>query len=470
MTAEPAAKYSLTEGSIVKKIVLIALPIMGMQLMQMLYNLTDVFWMGRLSSEAVAASSTAGMFMWMGFGLMLLGRVGAEIGVSQNKGRGDEAAAKGYGQNALLVGLLIGLLYALSMVIFNRPFIGFFNLPAEVAADARLYLLIVSIGLPFEFLFSVLVGVYNASGNSRMSFIGGATGLITNMVLDPLLIFGLNMGIMGAAVATALGQTLAAIVLLVAVKRGKHRPFVSFTFFHKPDRAMIRAIFRWSTPAALESIFFTAMSMIVMRFISGFGTTAITVNKIGSQIESLTWLLGGGFASALTAFIGQNYGAGKWTRIRRGYHLSIRLMLLWGVLITLVLLFANRFLFGIFLPGHAEEIALGVVYGRIIAICQISQCLESVSGSVFKGEGNTMPPFVVSATSNVVRMIVAYFLSKTLLGLQGVWIAISGGAVVRGLWAFVWCRLSLRGKPTKDVNIQTADASFKASAAESPVI
>ena len=125
-------------------------------------------------------------------------------------------------------------------------------------------------------------------------------------------------------------------------------------------------------------------------------------------------------------------------------------MLCWGLLITALLYFCSKYFFSVFLPGYEQEIALGIAYGRILAICQIPMCFESISASVFRGMGRTVPPFAVSATFNALRVVLAYFLSQTSLGLHGIWLAITLGAVARGVFAYGWCQLALRTKPKTD--------------------
>ena len=117
--------YSLTEGGILKKLLLVALPIMGTQFMQMAYNLTDMFWLGRVGSDAVAASGAAGMYLWLSFGFLLIGRMGAEIGVSQYIGRGDKESALAFSQNSGLIALVLGSAFGLAMILFNRSLIAF---------------------------------------------------------------------------------------------------------------------------------------------------------------------------------------------------------------------------------------------------------------------------------------------------------------------------------------------------------
>lgn len=446
-----SAKYDLTQGGILNKLLLVALPVMGTQLMQMSYNLTDMFWLGRVGSGAVAASGTAGMFLWLSGAFMMIGRMGAEIGVSQSLGRDDLHHAKRYAQNALCLAALLGIAYALFLLVLGRPLIGFFNIQEpHVALQARRYLLIVSAGIPCSFLTSSLTGSFTASGNSRTPFLVNAAGLVCNMILDPLMIFGVNLGIAGAAIATVLSQCVSCLLMLAAMKKDKNRPFERFAFFKRPALRYIRPILKWSVPICIENMMFTLLSMVTSRFVAGFGTNAMAVSRVGSQIESLTWLIGGGYGSALTAFTGQNFGAGKWERIHRGFSLSTAAMFVWGLAVTALVFFFGGFLFSIFLPDP-DIVAMGATYLRILAICQIPQCFEAVAGSSFKGIGRTLPPSVVSVGANLFRVVLTYALSRTSMGLVGIWWGISLSACLRGLWGFVWYLLYARRLPKQDI-------------------
>ncbi len=441
-------KYDLTRGGILDKLLLVAVPIMGTQFVQMAYNLTDMFWLGRVGSGAVAASGTAGMYLWLSMGLLMFGRMGAEIGVSQRLGAQDEYGARGYAQTALALGAVLGTLYGLAMALFSRQLIGVFGIQeAQIAADAAEYLAIVGLAVPLTYITGAITGTFNGAGNSRVSFICNAAGLAINMALDPPLISA--MGIRGAAIATAIAQGAVCALFLVMLKKGRSRPFARLRLFARPDFQKLRQIVRWSLPISLESLLFTLLSMVITRFVAAFGAQAIAVNRVGSQIESLSWLIGGGFGSAITAFIGQNFGAGKWTRIRRGFQMSVYSMLLWGAFSTLLLLFAGAALFRIFLP-EPDIVAMGAKYLRILALCQIVSCLECVASGAFRGVGQTIPPSLASIVSNAVRIPLAYGLSRTALGLDGIWRGIVFGAIMRSVWIFIWYLVRARKQPRQD--------------------
>ena len=431
-------KYNLTNGGILKKLFLVAVPIMGTNFMQMAYNLTDMFWLGRVGRDAVAAVGAAGMYLWLSFGFMLIGRMGAEIGVSQHLGKGDRKSALAFSQNAMIIAAALGLLFGSAMIFFNRYLIGFFNFQEkEVAALGAEYLFITGFPMPLVFVSFVMSGTFNASGNSRTPFIINGLGLAMNVILDPIFVLVLGMGVRGAALATAISEILAVTAMIAALLSSKNRPFERFSLRLKPDPEKVIRIFKWALPIGLESILFCFLTMMCSRIEATFGADAIAVSKVGVQFEALSWLVGGGFGSALVAFTGQNYGAEKWERIHQGTKIAAGIMALWGTLITALFLILGEALFSLFLPSP-ELIALGKRYLFILAFSQLAMNLETVAAGAFKGTGRTIPPSLASTICNMARPPLAYLLSRTSLGLYGIWLAVTICSVVRGVWICVW--------------------------------
>jgi putative MATE family efflux protein len=430
--------FNLTEGSILQKIIVIAVPIMGTQFLQMAYNLTDMFWLGRVGSHAIAASGAAGMYMWLSMGFLLIGRMGAEIGVAQSLGKGDQTAALNFSRNSLCINLFLGILYGLVLIVAAQPLASFFPVGDKtVVNNAAAYLRIIGFGIVPAFMTGVISGTFYASGNSRTPFLLNGAGLFCNVILDPLCIMVFGMGIRGAAYATVFSQSLVALLMITAIKRFKNRPFENYPIRFRPEIKKIQAILKWSVPIGLESLFFCFLSMLCSRMQARFGAAAMAAERIGSQMESLTWLIGAGFGSALVAFIGQNYGAEKWDRIRKGVKLSLALMGGWGALIVVFFCTAGKQIFYIFLPDP-NVAELGKRYLWILAICQIPMNMEAVFSGAFKGRGRTMPPSVASIVCNALKPIIAFFLSRTELGLYGVWAGIAAGDTLRGIWLGIW--------------------------------
>jgi putative MATE family efflux protein len=444
------ANYDLTRGGIIRKLLLVAGPIIANQIVQMLYNLTDMFWLGRIGGNAVAAAGSAGMYMWLSQGFFTISQMGSQIGVSQSLGRGDKKSALNFFQNALSLAIGLGIIYATVMLLFTRQLIGFFHYKElDVTQNASAYLSIVAVMMPFNFIINVFSGTFQGSGNSRTPFLVNLCGVITNVVLDPLLILVFKMGVPGAAIATAFSQFVS-VIAIVVVLFGLHiKPFEGFFIRLRLDKYHTAQILRWGVPVGLQTLFFCFLSMVTSRIEAQFGAAAVAADKIGSQVESLSWMIGGGYSSALVAFIGQNFGAKKWTRIRRGLKLSVFILLGWTGFVTIFLWTGGPWAFSLFLP-QKNEVALGTIYVRIIAFCEIFSAFESTCSGGFTGTGRTIPPAVVVLCCNGLRPILAWLLSRGSLGVYGVWIAITLTAIMRGVFMPIWFLAYQRRLPHND--------------------
>lgn len=433
-------KVNLTHGKISTTLTKLALPIMGTSFVQMAYNLTDMFWVGKLGSNAVAAVGTAGFFTWFAFSLILLSKVGAEVFVAQHIGRGDEDGAQNYARGAIHLNLFLALVYGSLLILFRDPLIAFFNLgDPSVSSMAVSYLAVVAAGILFTFINPVLTSIFNGSGNSKTPFKINLVGLATNMILDPLLIHGFGpipaMGVIGAAVATVIAQVMVTLIF-IAIMATSRDSFFKINIFRRIETERVRTIIKLGFPVAVQNGLFSIIGMIIARIISIYGAEAIAVQKLGSQIESITWMTASGFSTAISAFVGQNFGAHKHGRIIEGYKSGLRLMSFIGLGATLILFIFARNLFGIFLDEPAT-IELGVAYLRILAVSQWFSTLEISNQGAFNGLGKTIYPSVVGVSFNLLRIPMAYFFSLNLgLGLNGVWWAITISSVFKGVVLF----------------------------------
>jgi putative MATE family efflux protein len=444
MSLSAESKYDLTRGPILDKLLLVALPIIGTQLLLMSYNLVDMFLLGRVGSDAVASTGLAGMYIWMGEGFLLLGKTGAEIGVSQSLGRRDIKAAKKFSHSAFFLALAAGLAYGAALALFSEHLVGFFHVrETSVATEAKNYLVIVSSAVPAVFISGATAGIFTGTGNSRAPFLINACGLALNAILDAVFIFGFGMRVAGAAAATVISQFFACAVSVACLFKKHDRPFERFVIFAKINTKALRQILKWTLPLCIVSFFFTFFTMFISRLAASFGAGAIAVYRVGSQIESICWLVGEGTATSVAAFVGQNYGAAKWDRIRSGIKMALVSWCSWGVFITFLMVFAGRRAFEFFLPDPAL-LDMGQSFLRILAICEVFGCLEAISFGTMRGLGQTIPQFAISISCNALRIPIAYGMSRV-LGIGGVWYGITITASMRGLFAFMWfCRILKR--------------------------
>jgi len=433
-------KNDLTEGNIFKKIIILALPIMGTSLIQSAYSMTDMIWVGTLGSRAVTAVGTASFFTWFAFAFITIPQIGAAVGVSQSVGRKDVKETKNYIRHSVQLNLFFAILYGITMIIFRKQLIGFFNIKGDdILSMASDFLAIVSSGMIFFFLPPVLTAIFNGHGDSRTPFRINIAGLMLNIILDPILILGLGpfprMGVPGAAISTIFAQFVVTIIFIFVITK-KTDYFSEVNFLQTPDWKHMRKIIKFGLPVAVQSGVFTFIAMIIARILSHWGSTPIAVQSVGSQIESITWMTAGGFQTALSAFVGQNFGAKKWDRIYKGYFIAIGIIAAFGIMTSCLLIFFPGPIFSIFI-SEKNVIKDGIVYLRILGVSQLFMCIEMTTAGAFNGLGRTVPPSIVGIVLNAMRIPGALLLS-TVLGLSGVWWSISLSSILKGTILASW--------------------------------
>lgn len=434
-------KIDLTKGPILPSLAGLALPIMATSLIQMAYNLIDMLWIGRIGSAAVAAIGAAGMYMWLSNGLATLAKMGGQVKVAHALGAKQEKEAAEYAQSALQLSLLFGIGFGVISVVAATPMISFFKLNSDsVIADAEIYLQITCGGVVFSFLNQVFTGVLTAMGNSRVTFVATTIGLVFNIILDPVLIFGAGplqaMGVVGAALATVFSQVIVTIIFVVVAYKDHlvFRKIHLLTRFHKESMLQIVRI---GFPIGIQSMFFTAISMIIARMVAGFGDAAVAVQKVGSQIESISWMTAEGFGAAVSAFMAQNLGAGSKERIIKGYKVAIALEIVWGIFCTVLLIVFPDYIFKIFIT-EKEILPMGVDYLKILGVAQFFMCIELTTAGAFTGLGKTIPPSITSIVLSAVRIPIASVLVSGGMGLNGIWWSITISCILKGIVMFAW--------------------------------
>ena len=194
--------------------------------------------------------------------------------------------------------------------------------------------------------------------------------------------------------------------------------------------------------------------MLLGRIVASAGPVSIAVQKVGSQIESISWMTAGGFASALTAFIGQNYGAKKWDRVLNGYKVTLFISCLLGVFTTILLVFFGGGIFSIFI-NEGEAIAQGIDYLKILGYSQLFMCLEITTSGAFYGVGKTVTPSIISIIFTGLRVPLAIILFRPeILGINGVWWSISGTSIVKGILLVVLFSLIVIRPLKKQISIE----------------
>lgn len=434
-------KIDLVNGPVLSSLTRLAIPIMATSLIQMAYNMTDMIWIGRIGSSAVASVGAAGMYMWLSNGLAALAKMGGQVNVGHALGSSDRERAADYAAQSLILTLFLGLVYGSICILAAKPLIHFFHLNQfQVIQDAIHYLQITCGLVLFSFLNQTFTGLFTAIGNSRPVFLATTTGLIINIILDPLLIFGIGpfpiLRVTGAAIATVFAQMIVTGMFFWFATRDLVL-FRHVRYLQKPDFSILASIIKIGLPTSIQSMLFTGISMIIARLVAGYGDAAVAVQKVGSQIESISWMTADGFAAAVNSFTSQNHGAGKKERIYQGYTSALKVVFVWGIFCTLLLVFCPAPIFRIFIIEE-KVLPLGVDYLRILGVSQLFMSLEITTAGAFSGYGKTVPPSVISIIFTTLRIPLAVLLVHTALGLNGIWWSITVSSILKGILLFIW--------------------------------
>ena len=429
---------NLTKGPILNTLTKLAIPIMASYFIGTLYNITDMAWIGQLGSKAVAGVGVGGMFTWLSQGLSSIARMGGQVQVAQCIGRGDREKAHGYAQVAIQLAFYMGLIFALISLIFVHQMVGFFNLTDPEAYSAAVSYTRIACGLiVFSFLAVTLTGLYTAQGDSQTPFWANLIGLATNMILDPILILGPGpfpkLGVIGASIATVTAQFIVMGIMVLGVMRQKKENVLKgIRLAAVIPGSYLKGICQIGIPSGIQDMTYCFISMILTRMVSGFGAEALATQRVGGQIESISWHTADGFSAALNAFTAQNYGAGKMDRVKKGYRASLLTVGIWGLLVTAIFVFAPNTIARIFFH-EPKAIAIAVSYLIIIGLSEAFLCVEITTIGAISGLGKTHLCSIISILFTSMRIPLAIVLGNTSLGLDGIWWALSSTSMIKGI-------------------------------------
>lgn len=436
---------NLTKGPILKTLTKLAIPIMASSFLGTLYNITDMAWIGLLGSKSVAGVGVGGMFTWLSQGLAAMARMGGQVQVAQCIGRGESDRAHGFAQAAVQLATLMGMAYAVISLVFTRQMVAFFQLTDPEAQTAALSYTKIACGLiVFSFLTLTMTGLYTAQGDSKTPFLANLIGLVTNMILDPVLILGPGpfpkLGVVGAAIATVTAQSIVMMMMILGVIiQKKENVLKGIRLTAKIPKEYLGGLCRIGIPTAIQGMAYCAISMVLTRMVSAYGAEAVATQRVGGQIESISWNTADGFAAALNAFIAQNYGAGKMDRVRKGYRASLWTVGIWGLLISFVFICFPKAIADIFFH-EPKAVATAVGYLVIIGFSEAFMCVELTTVGALSGLGRTRLCSIISITFTSVRIPLAIILGG-LIGLSGIWWALSITSIIKGIiftCTFLW--------------------------------
>ncbi|EKQ56361.1 MULTISPECIES: MATE family efflux transporter [unclassified Clostridium] len=433
-------KIDLTEGKTLSVLTKLSVPIMGSSLLQFTYNLVDMLWIGGLGSGAVASIGSSSFYMGLGYSINSLVVIGTGIKVSHSIGRKDEMEVKAYINSGLLINTIIAIIFSLVLILGGRSLIDFLNLNnPTVERDAYLFLVVSGPTIFFAFYNILYARILGSFGNNKLAFYINSIGVISNIVLDPIFIYTFKLGVLGAGIATMLANILMFILYLV-----KSSGILKYNINVKVEYEKVKEIITLGFPMALQRILFTVINIFLARIIAIFGSDAIAAQKIGLQIESITYMVIGGLHGAIAAFTGQNFGAKKYHRIKEGYSTAIKIGIVYSLIMALLFMFFNVPFIKIFV-SEESTIIIAKAYLQAVAFSQIFSTIETVSNGLFTGIGKPKISSIISVVFTALRIPMALVLIRP-FGLTGIWISISLSSILKGCVSYLLYIIEVKRK------------------------
>ena len=436
------SKLNILEGDIKSVLYTLSLPIILSNFLQTMLNMVDMIWVGKLGSDAVSAVGTASFYLNVSMALTTLVCIGTGVKIAHALGARKHQDSQVYIKNAMFISMILAILFCILMALFIDPLIGYFELNnVLIETMTKEYLLHSLIGVPVMFLVMLYTTVYTSYGQTKITFVANAVGLVFNIISDPLFIFGFGSfngyGVAGAAIATNISRIFTLILLVYYSNED-----IKQSFKVKLNLDKMKEVLHMSYPVTLQRLIFIYIGMIMAKLIISFGVEAIAVQKIGIQIESISYVTIGGLQGSIAAFIGQNYGNQNYDRIHEGFKISVRYVFIFSLFITAAFYFFPEAIFSVFIK-EPDAIKEGANYLRILSISQLFMCIELLTVGAFNGIGRTFIPPIATTILTAIRIPIGMYLSK-IYGLSGVWWSITISSILKGAVLYIWFKIDSR--------------------------
>jgi putative MATE family efflux protein len=423
----------MVSGAVDRAILHLGAPAAMAALLQAGFLVVDTFWLGRVGPVALAAASTAGFTMWLaqtlgdgaaaGSGSVLARAIGAE-----DRGGAKRAAAAGQ-----TLGVWGSTVVSAAGLLVSHATFAFMGTDALVTGEGLKYMWVVFAGMPLYFLFVWLSAAFRAVGDAQTPLKLLALAAVVNLIVDPLLIFGLGslpgLGVTGAALATVASWLVASAWGWVLIGRLGIRPRI-FSFLRPPLEETWRAL-KVGLPLGLEGALFSLIYILLTRVITGFGTPAVAALGVGHKLEVLNYFVCAGMGAAATTLVGQNLGAGESRRAIRCAWRALFLTCIPVGAVTVLIVAFPEVAIGVF-SSDSEVIAAGVTYVLMVGMTQLFMAAEVVILGAFAGTQWTAWPAAIVVGLTAVRVPLSMWLVSRGWGVEAVWVAIASTTVFKG--------------------------------------
>ncbi|MBE6063583.1 MAG: MATE family efflux transporter [Clostridium butyricum] len=412
----------MTVGSSTKHIIKFALPLLFGNLFQQFYNLVDSIVVGNyVGANALAAVGACGSLNFLFFSLS--GGISGGIGiiVAQYFGAGDTSKVKDTIANSIYVLGTVCVVVSIIGIVFAPQILEFLSTPQEIIQDSILYLRTTCAGMIAITAYNGVSSILRALGDSKTPLIFLIISCILNIGLDLILVLYFNAGVFGVALATIISQAISAVTSTVYACRNVSY-FKITKEERKPDKDIIINSLKIGTPMAFQNSLIAISCIVLQSIVNSFGATVVAAFTVTSRVEQVVMQPYGSLSMAVTTFTGQNMGAGKIERVKKGLYSSTLMILLFSLLMLPVAYIFGESVIGIFV-NEADVIEMGAKALRITSICYFPLGMIFIPRALLNGAGDAKFAMINGITEVLCRIVFSNLFTKiAFIGLWGIWI------------------------------------------------
>lgn len=386
----------ITQGVIWKQLLAFFFPLWFGTFFQQLYNTVDTVVVGRfVGKTALAAVGSTGVIVNLTVGLFTGLASGAVVVIAQRYGARQEKEVHKSVHTAMLLSILVGAFFMVVGFLLTPWSLRAIGTTAEALPGAILYQRVYFLGMIPNVIYNMGTGVLRAVGDSRRPLYFLIAASLCNIVLDLILVVGFHLGVAGVAIATIASQTLSAVLVYFSLNRAHGAPFQFFPSSMAIYRQPLQAILMIGVPTALQSMMYSSSNIVIQAAINSFGTDAVAAWTAYGKMDVLFWMTITAMSQSLTTFAGQNYGAGKYDRLKKGVWVSSGISAGITIFLSLTMFLLARPLLAIFTPDH-DVLEIGVGMVRFLCPCYITYILVELLSGAIRGTGKSLPPMLIS--------------------------------------------------------------------------
>lgn len=447
----------MTEGTIWKKILYFSIPLILGNLFQQLYNTVDSIIVGNyIGSEALAAVGSSGSIINLLIGFCIGASAGAGVIIAQFYGARDKEEIRKAVHTTLAVAIGAGAILTV-VGIFTTPLIlRAMGTPQEVFEQSVIYLQVYFGGIFFSVIYNMSAGILNAVGNSRRSLIYLMIAAISNIFLDLLFVVALKMGIIGAALATDISQLLSCIFILLFLTRSQDVYKVRLRDIRFYDNLFGRIV-KIGLPTGIQNIVISLSNVIVQSSVNSFGAVAMAGFAAYIKVDGFNILPVLSFSMAATTFTGQNIGAGRIDRVKKGMYVSVAMGIIYTISTGILLLLFAPQVIGVF-TQNAEVVEYGVYIMKFFCPFYWMLGILHILAGTIRGTGKTMQAMAVFLFSLCLFRI-AWIVLSLRISHEFFWVMMAYptswlvGLVLMLLYVWKGNWMPYKGKSVEEINI-----------------